>query len=240
MRLLFSIGILMGSLAIGACSNDNASPAVNATIAASSTDANGQPGDGRGAAAIRATPAAAAGITYRDITIPAGTMLPVILDTDVASDASRVEQPVEAHLSHAVIVNGVTALDEGSLVKGTVTDAVQAGKVKGRAHVAMRFDTLVPRGEHESHEIRTAAVVRTAAATKKDDALKIGLPAAGGAIVGGIIGGKKGALVGTAAGGGAGTAVVLSTRGKEVRYERGSALSLRLIEPLTIRIRESD
>jgi hypothetical protein len=67
--------------------------------------------------------------------------------------------------------------------------------------------------------------------------MKIGAPAAGGAIIGGIVGGKKGALIGTAAGGGAGTAVVLSTRGKEVRLSRGAVLKLRLSEPLTVRVR---
>ena len=60
---------------------------------------------------------------------------------------------------------------------------------------------------------------------------------AGGAIIGAIVGGKKGAAIGTAAGGGAGTAVVLSTRGKEVRLPKGSALTLRLSEPVTIRVK---
>ena len=85
--------------------------------------------------------------------------------------------------------------------------------------------------------IETAAVGRTAPATKKADAVKIGAPAAGGAIIGGIVGGGKGAAIGAAAGGGAGTAVVMSTRGKEIRLPVGSALRVRLTEPLTIRVR---
>ena len=105
------------------------------------------------------------------------------------------------------------------------------------AHLALRFDSIVPLGENERYELQTSSVGRTAPGTKKDDALKIGLPAAGGAIIGGIIGGKKGALIGTAAGGGAGTAVVLSTRGKEVHLGKGAPLSLKLSEPLTVRIR---
>ncbi len=107
-----------------------------------------------------------------------------------------------------------------------VTDATRSAKVKGRAHVAVRFDSLTPSGDDERYEIRTAAVGRTAAATKKEDAVKIGAPAAGGAIIGAIVGGKKGALIGTAVGGGAGTAVVLSTRGKEVQLPKGAPLTL--------------
>jgi hypothetical protein len=85
--------------------------------------------------------------------------------------------------------------------------------------------------------MQTGLIGRTAPATKKDDALKIGVPAAGGAIVGGLVGGGKGAAIGTAAGGGAGTAVVLSTRGKEVRLGRGATVLVRLVQPLTVRVR---
>ena len=75
-----------------------------------------------------------------------------------------------------------------------------------------------------------------APATKKKDALTIGAPAAGGAIIGGLLGGKKGAGIGALAGGGGGTAVVLSTRGKEVRIGRGATLNVTLTEPVAIRV----
>ncbi len=174
----------------------------------------------------------------RETTIPAGTRLPVILDTRVGSDTSRVEDAVQAHLSRPLIVRGQTVLPAGSRVSGVVTDATRSAKVKGRAHVAVRFDTLTPRGNEEHYRIHTASVGRTAPGTKKKDALEIAGPAAGGAIIGALVGGKKGAAVGTAVGGGAGTAVVLSTRGKEVRLPKGAALTLRLSEPLTVRIRD--
>jgi hypothetical protein len=160
-----------------------------------------------------------------------------VLDTGVGSDTSRAEQPVHAHIARPIVVHGQTVLPAGTRVSGVVTDARRSGKVKGLAHVGVRFDTLVPRGDDERYRIHTAAVGRSAQSTKKKDALEIGAPAAGGAIIGAIIGGKKGAAIGTAAGGGAGTAVVLSTRGKEVHLPKGSALTLRLSEPVTIRIR---
>jgi len=122
-------------------------------------------------------------------------------------------------------------------VSGVVTDVKRAAKVKGLAHVAVRFNSVTPRGDDQRYDIRTTSVGRTAQATKKEDALKIGAPAAGGAIIGAIAGGKKGAAIGTAVGGGAGTGVVLSTRGKEVTLPKGTALTLRLTEPLTVRIR---
>jgi hypothetical protein len=174
---------------------------------------------------------------WKEVTIPAGTSLPIVLDTGIGSETSRVEEPVMAHLSRSITVGGMTALAEGSRVSGVVTAATRAAKVKGRAHVAVRFDSVTPRGDDQRYDIRTATVGRTAPATKKDDALKIGVPAAGGAIIGAIAGGKKGAAIGTAVGGGAGTGVVLSTRGKEVSLAKGAALTLKLAEPVTIRIR---
>jgi hypothetical protein len=176
-------------------------------------------------------------ITSREVTLPTGARLPIVLDTSVASNTSRVEQSVSGHTSRDVVVNGVVVIPAGSQVIGVVTDARQSGKVKGLAHVAMRFSTLVPKGSTERYRIRTAAIGRTAPATKKADAEKIGIPAAGGAVIGALVGGKKGALIGAGAGGGGGTAVVMATRGKETGFARGTALALRLLAPVTLKIR---
>lgn len=173
---------------------------------------------------------------WREITIPAGTAMSVVLDTSVGSDISRVEQPVHGHLGRAVQIGGSTAIPSGSAISGLVTAARRPGKVKGRGYVAMRFSTLTPRGDAETYRIQTRPISRIAPATKKNDALKIGVPAAGGAVVGGLVGGGKGAAIGAATGGGAGTAVVLSTRGKDVRLGRGATVIVRLTQPLRVRV----
>jgi hypothetical protein len=177
------------------------------------------------------------GPAWHEVTLPAGTVLPVILDTAVGSDISREESAVRAHLREAVSVNGTPAIPENSALTGVITDATPAGKVKGRSHVSLRFDTLVPHGADERYVIQTATIGRTGPSEKKKDAVKIGAPAAGGAVIGGIVGGKKGAVIGGAVGGGAGTAVVMTDRGEEVRLGKGAALSVRLEQPVTIRVR---
>jgi hypothetical protein len=224
----FLITILTASLAAGACNRDVASASV-ASDSTAATPVATSGGDG--------APAARPEAGWHEVTIPAGTQLPIVLDTGVGSSTSRVEQPVHAHLARSVVVHGQTVLAEGSAVNGVVTDATRSGKVKGRAHVAVRFDTLTPRGVDERYNIRTSAVGRTAPGTKKKDALEIGGGAGAGALIGALVGGKKGAAIGTAAGGGAGTAVVLSTRGKEVSLPKGAALTLRLMEPITVRVK---
>jgi hypothetical protein len=71
-------------------------------------------------------------------------------------------------------------------------------------------------------------------ATKGKDAAKIGIPATGGAIIGGILGGKKDAAMGAAVGGG--TAVVLATSGDEVRLASGTVLTVSTDEASEVRV----
>jgi hypothetical protein len=226
---VFSI-LLASAVAAGCGRPDGATPG-NALAAPRAAEASPAAEAPRTAESIPAADAS------REVTIPAGTTLNLTLDTAVGSDTSRVEEAVTAHLARPIDVQGQTVLPEGSRLTGVVTDATRSAKVKGRAHLAVRFDSLTPRGEDHRYAIRAASIARMAEGTKRKDAMKIGAPAAGGAIIGALLGGKKGALVGTAAGGGAGTAVVLSTRGQEVHLAKGSALTLRLTAPVTVRVR---
>jgi hypothetical protein len=168
----------------------------------------------------------------REVTLPAGTVLPLTLDSYVASDASRIESPVHAHLRRAIVVDGVRVLPAGTPVSGYVTSARRSARVKGRAHVAFRFTSLSVDGER--YGVQTSRVVRQAPGTKKKDALTIGIPAGAGAVIGGLTKGKKGAAIGSAIGGAGGTGIVLSTRGKEVRLGRGAPVAVRLLRPVRV------
>ncbi len=172
---------------------------------------------------------------FRDVTIPAGTVLPVELQSSVASDTSSVEDRVRARLRKAVMIDGVEALPAGSSLLGTVTEATRSARVKGRARIGFRFDSVEPAGR-ERLDIRTAVIAREAPGTKKQDAAKIGIPAGAGAVIGGIVGGGDGAAKGAAIGGAAGTGVVLSTRGKEVRFGPGADFNVKLAAPVTVRV----
>ena len=211
------------------------------SLAATVPEAAGRPVPAAGPAAAAPrdadpAPTAAAAPVSREVTLPAGTVLPVELTSSVASDTSRAEDEVRGTLRRPVSVDGVQVLPAGTTVLGHVTDATRSARVKGRATVAFRFNRLDLPGEGARYDIRTATVSRVAPATKKQDAAKIGGGAAGGAIIGGILGGGDGAAKGAAIGGAAGTGVVLSTRGKEVRVGPGTALSVKLTEPVTVRV----
>ena len=204
------IGLFLAGFAVGACNRapDTATPHGDRNGAAKRDRSRHNRRRQSRRATRRLLERAVTKTVVREVTIPAGTELPIVLDTAVGSKTSRVEEPVRAHLSRAVSLDGQPVLADGSIVNGVVTDATPSAKVKGRAHLAVRFDSITPRGGDERYRMETASIGRTAPATKQNDALKIGAPAAGGAIIGAIIGGGKGAAIGAAAGGGAGTAVV--------------------------------
>lgn len=177
--------------------------------------------------------APAAATSYREVTLPAGTRLQLRIGSAYSSASSRVEQSVNATVVSSVHAKGVTALPAGSRVSGVVSSVERPGRVKGRGRIGLQFTNVTVDGAR--YPI-SASYARVAPATKKRDAEKIGIPAAGGAIIGGILGGKKGALTGLALGGGAGTAVVLSTRGKDAYIGSGSVIGVTLRRALTVRV----
>jgi hypothetical protein len=172
---------------------------------------------------------------FREYTIPAGTELAARLNTAIDTATSRVEDRVEATVTTAVMQGDTVIVPEGSTLRGEITAVEGAGKVKGRASLAVRFRTLTIAGHDEPYGI-DLGISRLAPATKKEDAAKIGVPAAVGGVIGGILGGKKGAVTGVVIGGGAGTAVVLTTAGKEIELPAGTVLTMKMDSPVDVRV----
>ena len=170
--------------------------------------------------------------TMMEMDVPSGTALHLTLETPVSSETANVEQTVRARVSEPVVVSGMTVIPEGAPVSGTVVAAERAGRVKGRASIAIRFHSVTV--ANTDYRISTARIVREAEATKGEDAKKIGIGAGAGAAVGAIIGGKKGAAIGAGVGGGAGTGAVLATRGKEVSLPSGASLRTTIQETVKI------
>ncbi len=185
------------------------------------------------ASAAPEEPAAAARV--RTVTIPESTVLDVTLESAHASDSSRAEDAVRGTLDSPVVIDEVTVIPSGSVLTGHVTGAQESGKIKGRAELGLRFDRITFRSV--TYDISTKPLYWVAEGTKKEDAVKIGVGAAAGAIIGAIAGGKKGAAIGTAVGAGGGTAVVLATDGDEIRLASGRKLKVSLTDPLVIRSR---
>ena len=216
------LAVMTLAIACGACAGtDNASSTEQSEEQTAEAESGGKP-------TVKAP-------AYREVTVPAGTTLRLDLASSISSDGSRIEDPVRATLREAVVVDGQTVVPTGAELAGVVTDAEDSGRVKGRARIAYRFNSLSV-GE-EQYDISTAATTHVAEATKGEDATKIGIGAGAGAAIGAILGGGSGAAKGAAIGGAAGTGAVLATKGKEVRLGPGANVTTSLAAPLTIRVK---
>ena len=171
---------------------------------------------------------------FTEITLPVGTTLALALDHELASDVSQVEDAVRAQLTRPVMVDDTIAIPHREHGHRNCYDrrGVREGARSGDTGV--RFDHL----DIDSHryDIRSDTVSYQAKGTKTRDAKKIGIGAGAGAVIGGLLGGKKGAGTGAVIGGGAGTAMVLTTAGNEVELRPGTTIDVSLSQPLTLLI----
>ena len=224
-KLVYVIALTVG---VAACSGTKTPENSLTTDGAGTTGAASE-------AASTAPISAAVSPRFAEVTIPAGTTLRLELKSAVGSDTSTVEQPVSAELRAPVTIDGHVVLPTGSEVMGVVTDVERSGRVKGRARVAYRFNSV--RAGGEKYDIETSSIAHLAPATKAADATKIAIGAGAGAAVGAILGGGDGAAKGAAVGGAGGTGVVLATRGKEIHMGPGADVTTKLTAPLTVRVR---
>jgi len=204
-------------------------------------EASPRPAAARPAPAKRKTtaskPAAAAPETRKvtsRVAAPSGTVVAIALDEPISSATAEVGQEVRAHVVGDVTVGQETLIRNGAAVKGKVTQAESSGRVKGRATLALGFTSVETTEGWRDIDAHMVEGTLQAPGTKKRDAATVGIGAAAGAVLGEILGDK--AKAGAIIGGAAGTAVVLSTKGKEVELDPGTQLSLELDQPLAITI----
>ena len=142
----------------------------------------------------------------REVTIPAGTELPVVLDTGVGSDTSRVEEAGARRISRArSSFDGETVLAAGHARQRRRDRRRRAPERSRAARTSPCASTRsTPRGDDERYESGPRRSHARRRRRRRRTRSRSARRRAGGAIIGAIVGGKKGAAIGTAAGGGAG------------------------------------
>ena len=151
------------------------------------------------------------------IRVPVGAVLEVRLAEPMSTQTHKAGDEFVAILDQDVVVDGKVVFPEGAKAYGTLLAAEGSGRVEGRAEMTITLTEL--RLREEPLRVKTGNITIQAEGTQSRDAKVIGGAAGVGAVLGGIIAGKKGVAVGAAVGGGAGTATVLTTKGKEVEFE---------------------
>lgn len=170
---------------------------------------------------------------YDERTVPAASVIGIRLDTSVSSETARVEDRVTARVTRDVNIDGQTVIPAGAELTGTVTLVDRGGKMRDRARIGVRFDTLTL-ASREHLPIQTETIFRDGESPSNEASSKIGASAVIGTILGAVIGGKKGAAIGAAAGAGGGTAAVMAGDRNEAAISAGAPLTVRLTAPVTI------
>ena len=176
----------------------------------------------------------------KQLIIPAGTKVPLVLKHAISTKGAQEGDPVYAETNFPVVMNERVLIPPGTYVQGKITHVQRAGRIKGRAEVQMHFTTLIyPSGytvmlpgSLENVPGADKTKMKGEEGTIQQDGQtgeKVGTVAstAGtGAVIGGLSHGGKGALVGGGIGGAVGTAIALLSRGNDVKLESGTTVEM--------------
>lgn len=170
----------------------------------------------------------------RDITIPAGTVVPVRITETLDSKTAQTNDAFHGALAGDLGTQGVIALRRGAPIVGRIIEAREAAHFKGQSLLSLEL-TEIQRGGQKI-ALTTDAYTKQGAARGKNTAVKAGGGAAFGAIIGAIAGGGKGAAIGGLAGAAAGTGVNAVTHGEQTVIQTETLINFQLQSPITIRV----
>jgi type IV secretion system protein VirB10 len=206
-------------------------------------------------ATTTAAPSAMASPTAADnskIVVSAETIIPLILENTINTKSAYVGQAIYCESIYPIAVGNRIIIPKGTSVRGTVTQVVRPGRIKGRAQLGLRFDELVlPNGT--TRQLRATLAGLGSAGDEKfkpnegkvegggskgKDAGTVARTTIPGAEIGTIVGAAKGAPleglgIGSAAGAATGLVWILASRGKDVVLPHGASLELQLSQPVT-------
>ena len=188
------------------------------------------------------------------IVVAAGTRIPLSLVNSLNTKRSVEGDRVYLDTAFPVVQNSRIVIPKGSYVAGTVTEVRRAGKVKGKAELFLRFDSLtLPNGvtrefrsrldSADGNDVDRQEGKIRGDSNKTGDAKTVGETAGVGATVGSVAGSVAGhagmgAGIGAVGGAVAGLAAVLATRGPDLVLPRGTTVEMVLDRELRYDPRE--
>ncbi len=184
--------------------------------------------------------------------IPKGTHVLLRMVNSVSTRTAQEGDYVYLRTASPIADGGRIIVPVGAYVQGVVSHVQRSGRVKGRAALGIRLDTLtLPRGKVVRFSPRLDSVDpnetdqqvdRKQEAVKQapgvgNDAAQIAIFAGSGAALGGIADrGWKGAGIGAGVGSGVGLATVLLSRGRPVELRRGTTLDVAFERPVELQL----
>jgi hypothetical protein len=182
--------------------------------------------------------------------IPQGTHVLLRMMNSVTTRTAQVGDYVYMRTATPVTENGLILVPPGSYVQGEVSYVKRSGRVRGRAQLGIRLETLTFPG---GRSLRIAPRLDSVAAQGSDqkversentieqgsgvghDAGQVAIFAGSGAALGAIVErGWSGAGIGAGIGGAVGLATVLLSRGREVDLRQGATMDVVFDRPVTL------
>lgn len=182
--------------------------------------------------------------------IPPGTHVLLRMMNSITTRTAQEGDYVYLRTGSPIAQNGRIVVPVGSYVQGVVSHVKRSGRVKGRAELGIRLETLTfpggrvvriaPRLDSVASEGTGQRVERREntieqGGEKGRDAGRVAIYAGSGAAIGGITDhGWEGAGIGAGIGGAVGLATVLLTRGREVDLRQGASVDVVFDRPVTL------
>ena len=174
--------------------------------------------------------------------IPKGTHVLLRMMNSISTRTAAEGNQVYMQTATPVAVDGQIVIPPGTYVQGSVSHAKRSGRVKGRAELGLRLETMtlaggktlkisprlsaVDSGETGQKVEDPESQVKQAPGRGKD-AAQIAIMAGSGAAIGGLADRSfKGAGIGAGVGSVVGLATALLTRGNEVELNQGTTLDV--------------
>jgi len=161
------------------------------------------------------------------VSVPAGTLLLVRLDSTISSSSTSPGQRFSCKLESDLTANGTVVARAGTPVYGRVTKAKQAGRLAGKSELDLELSEINLGGQ--AVPVVTSSYAQAGQGEFRSTARNAALGAGIGAAFGGGEGAGKGAAIG-------GAASALK-KGEAIMLPSGSLLEFRLTAPCTVTVR---
>lgn len=181
--------------------------------------------------------------------IPKGAHVLLRMVNSITSRTAQAGDQAYLRTASPIAVSDRIVVPVESYVQGVVTSVRRGGRVRGRAELSLRLDTLtLPAGrtlrlsggvdsvdsQGSSQKAEQEGAIRQGP-DHGGDAARILITAGTGAAIGAVVDQSvRGAAIGSGAGGAVGLATVLLTRGRDVELRQGATLDIVLDRPLLI------
>lgn len=184
-------------------------------------------------------------VERREVIVPSGTRIPLSVVNFVSSRNAKAGDPVYLETMFPITIGNRVVIPVGSYVRGTITEVKRSGRVKGRAEMYLRFDSLTL--SNGTTRDFTATVSQAdaripgnlkegkieAEGSKGRDVGTIATTGAAGTTIGAIAGSASdhpgmGTAIGAGAGAVAGLIMVLAQHGNEIDLYRGTEVDMTL------------